>query len=99
MQKSKLKRFIASILLMITMISSTTPIFAASGSGKYVGGQYDSGMYTTDNQGSKVGILIRKLINNNEQEKNIQYFVQSMVLILRQVLFIMDNIIRQQILQ
>ena len=39
MQKSKLKRFIASILLMITMISSTTPIFAASGSGKYVGGQ------------------------------------------------------------
>ena len=30
--------------------------------GKYVGGQYDSGMYTTDNQGSKVGILIRRLI-------------------------------------
>ena len=70
MQKSKLKRFIASILLMITMISSTTPIFAASGSGKYVGGQYDSGMYTTDNQGSKVGILIRKLINNRTGEKH-----------------------------
>ena len=70
MQKSKLKRFIASILLMITMISSTTPIFAASGSGKYVGGQYDSGMYTTDNQGSKVGILIRRLINNRTGEKH-----------------------------
>ncbi len=32
--------------------------------------QYDSGMYTTDNQGSKVGILIRRLINNRTGEKH-----------------------------
>ena len=68
-KKSKYKRILASILLLVTILSVAQPIFAASGTGEWVGGQYASYIRTTDNADSEYGILIRKLINYNTGEK------------------------------
>lgn len=56
------KKIIAMILLALTLFSVVQPVFAASGSGNFTAGQYDSGIQTTDHNGS-VGIIIRRLIN------------------------------------
>ena len=69
MKKLKYKRILASILLLITMLSVAQPIFAASGTGEWVGGQYASYIKTTDNADTEYGIIIRKLINYNTGEK------------------------------
>ena len=69
MKKLKYKRILAFILLLITMLSVAQPIFAASGTGKWVGGQYASYIRTEDNANSEFGILIRKLINYTTGEK------------------------------
>lgn len=69
MKRLKYKRILASILLLVTMLSVAQPIFAASGTGEWVGGQYASYIRTTDNADSEYGILIRKLINYNTGEK------------------------------
>ena len=66
---NKLKRMLAILLLVLTIFSTTQPVFAASGTGKFVGGQYDSGMKTTDNQDTDKGVMIRRLINNTTGEK------------------------------
>ena len=64
------KRIIAIILLLITILTNISPVFAASGSGNFVGGQYASGVFTTDHPiNGKTGILIRRLINNTTGEK------------------------------
>ena len=68
-KKLKYKRILAFILLLMTLLSVTQPIFAASGTGKWVGGQYASYIKTTDNANSQNGILIRKLINYSTGEK------------------------------
>lgn len=62
-KSKKLKRILAMILLIVTVFSVSQPIFAvsSSGTGKWVPGQYDSGMRTTDNKTS-VGMLIRRLV-------------------------------------
>ena len=65
MKKLKYKRILASILLLVTMLSVAQPIFAASGTGEWVGGQYASYIKTTDNADTEYGIIIRKLINYN----------------------------------
>ena len=64
------KRIIALLLILITVISNTSQIFAVSGSGTWVAGQYASYIYTTDNTNSKYGILLRKMVNlsTNEQK-------------------------------
>lgn len=66
----KLKRILAMILLIVTVFSVSQPIFAvsSSGTGKWVPGQYDSGMKTTDSKTS-VGILIRRLVNSTTKER------------------------------
>ena len=64
------------------MLSVAQPIFAASGTGEWVGGQYASYIKTTDNADTEYGIIIRKLINYNT-ERNELYFVQNMELILK----------------
>lgn len=69
MKKLKYKRILASILLLVTMLSVAQPIFAASGTGEWVGGQYASYIKTTDNADTEYGIIIRKLINYNTGEK------------------------------
>ena len=65
--KSK-KKIIAIVLLILTLFSVVQPVFAVSGSGSFTGGQYDSGIQTTDHTGS-VGILIRRLINLDTGER------------------------------
>lgn len=66
---NKIKKILAIMLLMLTIFSTGQPVFAASGSGSFVGGQYDSGMKTTDNQNTGKGVMIRRLINNTTGER------------------------------
>lgn len=66
---SKYKRIIAFILIIITMLSMAQPIFATSGSGKWVGGQFASYIKTTDNANSQYGVLLRRLINYTTNEQ------------------------------
>lgn len=66
---SKYKRIIAFILLIITMLSVTQPIFAVSGTANWVGGQFASYIKTTDNANTQYGVLLRRLINYNTNEQ------------------------------
>lgn len=63
------KKIVAIILLVLTLFSTAQPIFAVSGSGKWVGGQWASYIKTTDNADSKYGVLLRRLINYTTNEK------------------------------
>ena len=58
----KKKKVISLILLFLILFSFVQPVLAASGSGRFVGGQYASKYRTTDNNDAD-GILIRKLTN------------------------------------
>ena len=69
LKKLKSKRIIAFFLLMITLLSTTHPIFAASGTGKWVGGQFASFIKTTDNANTQYGVLLRRLINYSTNEQ------------------------------
>lgn len=69
LKKLKGKRIIAFFLLMITLLSTTQPIFAASGTGKWVGGQFASYIKTTDNANTQYGVLMRRLINYTTNEQ------------------------------
>ena len=70
MEKSKkMKKLLVVMLLFLLVFSSVQPIFAVSGSGQWVGGQYGSKIYTTDNNNDGNGVLIRRLINNTTGEK------------------------------
>ena len=63
------KKIVAIILLLITILTNISPVFAVSGSGSFVGGQYASGMLTTDHAAGSTGVLIRRLINNTTRER------------------------------
>ena len=69
MKTKKLNKIIAIIMLFFTLFSVVQPVFAASGSGKWSGGQYASGMKTTDNANGTTGVLIRRLNNLNTGER------------------------------
>ena len=58
------KKLLAVILLIATLLGTAQPIFAISTSGtaKWVAGQWDSEVFTTDNKTS-VGMLMRRLVN------------------------------------
>ena len=47
------KKIVAIILLLITLLTNISPVFAVSGSGKFVGGQFASNVKTTDNQNTE----------------------------------------------
>ena len=66
----KFKKLMAILFITITLFSTAQPIIAvsSSGTGKWVSGQWDSGVYTTDNKGS-AGILLRRLVNYTTGEK------------------------------
>ena len=66
---SKFKKIVAFLMLMILCITNAQPIFAASGSGTYAGGQFASYMNTTDHPDTKYGVLIRFLVNTKTGEK------------------------------
>ena len=65
MKIKKVNKILASIMLFLILFSIIQPVFAASGSGKWSGGQYASGMKTTDNANGTTGVLIRRLNNLN----------------------------------
>lgn len=69
-EKSKMRKLLAIMYIIITLFSTVQPIFAvsSSGTGKWVSGQWDSNVYTTDNKTS-VGMLIRRLVNYTTGEK------------------------------
>ena len=64
------KKILAIIFTIVTLFGTAQPILAveSSGSGKWVSGQYDSGIYTTDNK-YRVGTLVRRLVNSVTGEK------------------------------
>lgn len=55
------KKVIAIVLILFTILGNISPIFAASGSGTWVGQQYDSLIKTTEYEGKSYGIYLRKL--------------------------------------
>ena len=69
MKIKKVNKILAIIMLFLTLFSVIQPVFAASGSGKWSGGQYASGMKTTDNANGTTGVIIRRLNNLNTGEK------------------------------
>lgn len=69
LKAKKINKVLTVILLMLTIFSIIQPVFAVSGTGTWAGGQYASGMKTTDNQKTSTGVLIRRLINTKTNEK------------------------------
>ena len=69
LKTKKIDKVLATILLIITLFSIIQPVLAVSGTGTWAGGQYASGMKTTDNQNGSTGVLIRRLINTSTKEK------------------------------
>ena len=69
MKKTINKKIVATLLIVFMLLSNISPIFAASGSGTWVAGQWASYIYTTDNANSKFGVLLRNMTNVNTGEK------------------------------
>lgn len=76
------KKFIAMMFLIITLFSTAQPIFAitieTSGTTKWVAGQWDSEVFTTDNETS-VGMLMRRLTNYKTAEQVTTFCAQHKV--------------------
>ena len=62
------KKIVAILLILFTLLSNVSPIFAASGTGSWVAGQFASYIRTTDNANSQYGVLLRRLVNANTGE-------------------------------
>ncbi len=79
-KESKINKFLAIIYILITILNTAQPIFAvsSSGTGQWVAGQWDSKVYTTDNQTS-VGMLIRRLTNYTTGEKITTFCAEHLV--------------------
>ena len=57
MKINKIKKIFSVIILILMLFNIVQPVLAASGSGVWTGGQYASGMKTTDNQNGTTGII------------------------------------------
>ena len=79
LKTKRMNKILATILLILTLFSVVQPVLAVSGTGNFVGGQFDSGMKTTDNQNKSTGVLIRKLINNTTGEKMTVFCAEHLV--------------------
>ncbi len=66
---SKSKKLVIIMLIIITLFSTAQPIFASSGTGQWVGGQFASYIWTTDNADTMYGVLLRKLVNYTTGEQ------------------------------
>ena len=64
------KKILTIVFLFLLIFQITQPIFAisSSGTGKWVAGQWDSQVFTTDNKTS-VGMLLRRLVNYTTGER------------------------------
>ena len=69
MKKTINKKIVATLLIVFMLLSNVSPIFAASGSGTWVAGQWASYIHTTDNAGTQFGVLLRNMTNVNTGEK------------------------------
>ena len=69
MKVLKFKKIISFLMLILMLFSVAQPVFAASGFGKWVGGQFASYIKTTDNANSQYGVLLRRLINYTTGEQ------------------------------
>ena len=65
----KNKKIISILMIICIILGVVQPIFAASGTGTWTGGQYASGIKTTDNQNTTTGVVIRRLNNTGTGEK------------------------------
>lgn len=77
MKVSKNKKTIAILMLIFIMFQTIQPVFAISGTGKWSGGQYASGMKTTDNAHTKYGIIIRRLNNVQTGERRTVFCAEN----------------------
>ena len=63
-------KILAILMLVIMLVGTIQPVFAVSstGTGKWVAGQWDSRIFTTENK-NNVGMLLRRLVNYTTGEK------------------------------
>lgn len=76
---NKIKKILSVIFLVIILCGIVHPSFATIvnyGTEKWVAGQYDSNIYTTDNKKNS-GMLIRRLTNYNTGEKITVFCVEK----------------------
>ena len=76
---NKIKKILSVIFLVIILCGIAHPSFATivnHGTEKWVAGQYDSNIYTTDNKKNS-GMLIRRLTNYNTGEKITVFCVEK----------------------
>lgn len=66
--KKKVLAIIFSFILLFQIIQPSVLAISSSGTGQWVAGQWDSNIYTTDNNGS-VGMLLRRLVNYTTGER------------------------------
>lgn len=59
------KKIIAILLIIFTLLSTASPIFAVSGNGTYVAAQWATYVFTEDNADTEYGMLLRRLTNVN----------------------------------
>jgi len=59
----KFKKLISVLMIAFIMLGVVQPVFAASGTGTWVGQQYESNIKTTEYEGKPYGIYLRKLRN------------------------------------
>lgn len=62
------KKLLSLLMLVITLFGVVQPVFAASGSSNFVAGQFASYYFTTDNDHTDYGIIIRKIYDRNTKE-------------------------------
>ena len=61
----KYKKLLSLLMLAITLFSVVQPVLAASGSANFVSGQFASYYFTTDNDHTAYGIIIRKVYDRS----------------------------------
>lgn len=62
------KKLLSLLMLMITLFGVAQPVMAASWSSSFVAGQFASYYFTTDNDHTDYGIIIRKIYDRNTKE-------------------------------
>ena len=57
----KFKKVISVLMIAFILLGVVQPVFATSGTGTWVGQQYESNIKTTEYEGKPYGIYLRKL--------------------------------------
>ena len=65
----KFKKIISILMIAFMVLGVAQPVFAASGTGTWVGQQYESNIKTTEYEGKPYGIYLRKLRNTATGEE------------------------------